>query len=93
MDGRYGALQSTMMTGESQPPDPDKGSQEGPNLTDRQYEVLCLIAEGEAQAAIAAKLRVSTNTIRDHIRLILAKLRAKDRPHAVCIAFRLGILR
>lgn len=89
MDGCcVGDVESMPNPDEGRPPTPD----EGPKLTGRQYEVLCLIAEGQAQAAMALKLGVSTNTIRDHIRLVLAKLRAKDRAHAVCIAFRLGIL-
>jgi DNA-binding CsgD family transcriptional regulator len=61
-------------------------------LTARQHFVLRLIAEGKTTDEIAGQLGVSRNTIRDHIRMILAKLNARDRAHAVAIALREGLM-
>jgi LuxR family transcriptional regulator, maltose regulon positive regulatory protein len=62
-------------------------------LTARQHSVLRLIAQGQTTGEIASQLGVTPNTVRDHIRLILAKLHARDRAHAVAIAMREGLLR
>jgi DNA-binding NarL/FixJ family response regulator len=61
-------------------------------LTDRQLEVLRLIAQGLATDEIGLRLKVSKNTVRGYVRVILLKLGAKDRAHAVAIAMREGLL-
>jgi DNA-binding NarL/FixJ family response regulator len=61
-------------------------------LSRREYQVLQLVAEGLENAAIAKILYLSVETVRTHVKSILRKLSARDRTHAVTIAFRAGIL-
>ena len=61
-------------------------------LTTREIEVLRLIAAGNANKAIAAELHVAEETVKGHVRNILAKLGANDRTHAVTIALKRGIM-
>jgi len=61
-------------------------------LTRREMEVLGLLAEGENTAIIAAKLHISTLTVKTHIRSLLAKLDAHSQLQAVAKAQTLGIL-
>jgi DNA-binding NarL/FixJ family response regulator len=61
-------------------------------LSRREYQVLQLIADGLENSAIAKALFVSIETIRTHVKNILRKLHARDRAHAVAVAFRLGLL-
>ena len=58
----------------------------GADLTRQEREVLALIVEGLSNAEIAARLRLSTGTVRLHVRHLLAKLEAPDRAAAVVIA-------
>jgi DNA-binding NarL/FixJ family response regulator len=55
--------------------------------------VLRLIAEGKTVAEIAREMRVTQYAVRAHVRFALAELEAVNRPHAVAIAFREGLLR
>ena len=61
-------------------------------LSRREYQVLQLISDGMENQAIAKSLFVSVETIRTHVKSILRKLHARDRAHAVAVAFRLGVL-
>jgi DNA-binding NarL/FixJ family response regulator len=61
-------------------------------LSRREYQVLQLVAEGLENSAIAKILFLSVETVRTHVKSILRKLSARDRTHAVTIAFRAGIL-
>lgn len=61
-------------------------------LSRREYQVLQLISDGLENQAIATSLFVSVETIRTHVKAILRKLHARDRAHAVAVAFRLGVL-
>lgn len=61
-------------------------------LSRREYQVLQLVADGLENAAIAKLLYLSVETVRTHVKSILRKLSARDRTHAVTIAFRNGIL-
>ncbi len=61
-------------------------------LSRREYQVLQLISDGLENQAIAKSLFVSVETIRTHVKSILRKLHARDRAHAVAVAFRLGVL-
>jgi PAS domain S-box-containing protein len=63
------------------------------HLTARQLEVLQLLAEGLGTAAIGARLGVSDDTVRNHIRAMLRELGVHSRLEAVVEAYRLGILR
>ena len=53
-----------------------------PQLTGREREVLELVAQGRANPAIAARLRLSHKTVRNHVSNILAKLQVADRAQA-----------
>jgi two-component system, NarL family, response regulator len=61
-------------------------------LTVREIEVLRLIATGNANKEIGAKLSVGEDTIKRHVTNILGKLDANDRTHAVTIALKRGII-
>ncbi len=61
-------------------------------LSDREVQVLGLIARGNSNKAIAAYLSISADTIRDHVKKILGKLAARDRTHAVAIGVKRGII-
>ena len=61
-------------------------------LSEREIEVLSLIAAGESNKVVAANLRISEETVKTHVRSILAKLGASDRTHAVTLALRRGII-
>lgn len=61
-------------------------------LSRREFHVMQLIAEGKSNAEIATTLFLSTETVRTHVKSILRKLPARDRTHAVTIAFRSGLL-
>jgi NarL family two-component system response regulator LiaR len=60
----------------------------GSDLTDREREVLALMAEGLANSQIAAKLFVSDSTVKFHVSSVLRKLDAASRTEAVSIAMR-----
>ena len=62
-----------------------------PELTDREFDVLGLVAEGLDNAAIARQLVLSPKTVRNHVSNVLAKIQANDRPHAVVLARRMGL--
>jgi DNA-binding NarL/FixJ family response regulator len=60
------------------------------SLTERELEVLKLIARGCSNKIVADRLRIKEDTIKGHVRNILFKLRANDRTHAVTIALERG---
>lgn len=62
-----------------------------PELTDREFEVLQLMADGLDNGAIARRLVLSPKTVRNHVSSIFAKLHAPDRPGAIVLAHRQGI--
>jgi DNA-binding NarL/FixJ family response regulator len=61
-------------------------------LTSREREILQLLADGMSNADAAAKLFISQETVKSHVRHILAKLEADTRTHAVAIALRDAII-
>jgi DNA-binding NarL/FixJ family response regulator len=61
-------------------------------LTAREIEVLRLVASGNSNKQAAARLSVSEDTIKAHMKRIIAKLGANDRTHAVTLALARGIL-
>jgi DNA-binding NarL/FixJ family response regulator len=61
-------------------------------LTPREVDVLRLVAGGNANKQIAAKLALTEETVKSHMRNILGKLGANDRTHAVTIGLKRGII-
>jgi DNA-binding NarL/FixJ family response regulator len=61
-------------------------------LSAREVEVLRLIASGNANKEIAARLLITEETVKGHVKNILAKLSANDRTHAVTIGLKRGII-
>jgi DNA-binding NarL/FixJ family response regulator len=62
-------------------------------LTEREIEVLQLVAEGLPPAQIGAQLVISPKTVSSHVQRILAKLDVHTRAQAVAIAYELGLIR
>jgi DNA-binding NarL/FixJ family response regulator len=61
-------------------------------LTDRETEVLRLLAQGCSNREIATRLRISENTTRIHVSRILDKLAVEDRTQAVLVAIQRGLV-
>jgi two-component system, NarL family, response regulator len=61
-------------------------------LSERELDVLRLIAQGNANKEIAAQLSIREDTVKSHVGNILEKLGANDRTHAVIIGLKRGII-
>ncbi|MFB6672107.1 response regulator [Streptomyces sp. NPDC056390] len=61
-------------------------------LTDREREVLVLVAQGLTNADIGARIHLSAGTVKDHVSAILGKLRVASRVQAALLAQRSGLL-
>ena len=61
-------------------------------LTERELEVLRLIAQGMSNAAIAAQLVISERTVKSHVSNILSKLHLSDRTQAAVFAWQKGLM-
>lgn len=59
-------------------------------LTNREIEILKLIADGCSNKLVAVRLQISEDTVKGHVSRILQKLRANDRAHAVAIGVHRG---
>lgn len=62
------------------------------SLSSREIEVLRLVSGGNANKEIAAQLSITEETVKGHVKNILAKLGANDRTHAVTIGLKRGII-
>lgn len=62
-------------------------------LTNRELEVLQLVAEGLSNADMAAQLHIAVKTVRSHVSNVLGKLHLKDRTQAAVYAWREGVVR
>jgi len=76
---------------------PDRGSPDVPDrlavLTDREREVLALVATGLSNDEIAQQLVVSPHTAKTHVKRAMVKLNAHDRAQLVVIAYETGLVR
>jgi len=63
-----------------------------PELTDREYEVLVLLARGASNAEIAKELYLGETTVKTHVSRVLTKLNLRDRTHAVVFAYENGVV-
>ena len=61
-------------------------------LTEREIEVLSLIAAGNSNKLIADQLSISEDTVKGHVKRVLSKLGVNDRTHAVTVALKRGII-
>lgn len=62
------------------------------DLTPREQEVLSLVAQGKADKEIAVELSISVNTVKSHLRNLLAKLQVSSRREAARLAKNKGLL-
>ncbi len=60
--------------------------------TPREIEVLQLICDGLVNREIGNRLFLSEETVKSHVRHLLAKLQARSRAHAVAVGFRRGLI-
>ena len=65
---------------------------EGDGLTEREHEVLDMVASGATNREIGAGLYISENTVNYHIKNILSKLHLKNRGQAIAYAIRTGLV-
>jgi DNA-binding NarL/FixJ family response regulator len=66
---------------------------DGPDLTEREMQVLRGMAAGKSNAQIGRDLYLSEDTIKTHARRLFRKMRVNDRAQAVASGFRLGLVR
>lgn len=62
-----------------------------PQLTNREFDILQLLAEGLDNATIARQLYLSPKTVRNHVSNVFSKIQAPDRPGAIVLAHRHGL--
>lgn len=65
----------------------------GEELSERELEVLCLMAKGAANKEISAELNIAQSTVKTHITNIFQKLGVNDRTEAVTQALKKGLIR
>jgi two-component system NarL family response regulator len=63
------------------------------SLTDREREVLTLVAEGRSNREIGSDIHIEESTVKTHLKSIFTKLHAESRTEAVTVATRRGLLR
>jgi DNA-binding NarL/FixJ family response regulator len=63
------------------------------SLTEREAEILRLVARGHSNQEIADELVVAVHTVKSHVAHVLAKLESRDRTQAVIVAYETGFIR
>jgi len=76
-----------------QPFVPNVQARESLRISDREFEVLTLLADGQSNKQIAKRLEVSPNTIKSHLAKLFAKLEVARRTEAIARARELGMIR
>ena len=71
---------------------PVRDSATAPLLTQREHQILELLADGLGNKQIAARLGITTNTVKTHLELLFDKLDVSSRAEAVATAARTGLL-
>jgi DNA-binding NarL/FixJ family response regulator len=71
---------------------PNTAAQQSLGITEREYEVLGLLAAGRSNKEIASKLNVSGNTVKTHVARLFEKLEAARRTEAILKARELGLI-
>lgn len=74
------------------PRQPAEGAARLAPLTDREREVLMLVAGGKSNEGIGAELSISPHTAKTHVNRIMTKLHAHDRAQLVVLAYETGLL-
>ena len=69
-----------------------RASGESTRLSDREHDVLLLLADGLSAAEIAPRLHLSESTVKSHVAKIYQKLGAANRAQALVTAMRIGLL-
>ncbi|MEY9871685.1 DNA-binding NarL/FixJ family response regulator [Streptacidiphilus sp. MAP12-33] len=90
------ALTRRLLDGFVQQPPPGAEAGADPRLevlTGREHEVLEAVAQGLTNGEIAERLTLSESTIKTHVSRIMGKIGARDRVHAVIIAYEAGLVR
>ena len=77
------SAKTTRAEGEEDAVDPEP-------LSSRERQVLKHIADGRSNAETASLLKISSDTVKNHVSAILGKLKARNRAHAVAQAIRKG---
>jgi DNA-binding NarL/FixJ family response regulator len=82
-----------LATGEEAPPAPTAAIRRRlDRLTDRERQVLLLIAQGRSNAEIAELLVIAESTAKTHVKRVLAKIDVHDRAQAVVFAYQSGLI-
>jgi DNA-binding NarL/FixJ family response regulator len=73
-------------------PVPRRAAEELAKITERETEVLTLIAKGHSNAEIAERLHVTPGTVKTHVSHLLGKFEARDRAQLVIVAYETGLV-